>query len=980
MRGIEGVIVEDKVFSVAVHFRLVAPDRIEEVERIVEAVLEDTPELRRTDGKKVFELRPDINWDKGRALEFIFNALGLNDDQVVPICLGDDVTDFDAFRAVKDRGIGIWVGPSPVACDAHYHFKDPIEVGAFLQYLADQLENDAVDSRWLLRYDGRDRSRQGLREALCTLGNGYFATRGAPTDAVADDVHYPGTYLAGCYNRLQSDVADHTVENEDLVNLPNWLSLQIRLGDGPWLRASELEQLEHVQELDLKQGILTRKLRLRDPDGHIISWLEKRLVSMASPHRAALRIEIAVLNAHVTLELRSALDGSVTNRGVKRYRQLASQHLEAIESERIDHETILLHMRTVQSRREIALAARTRLVKSGETLAAEQETIRQADEIAQIFSCELMAEEVLAVEKTIAIFDSRAPAISGPVSAVIAELENSDDFAGLARAHTLAWADLWRIFEIAIETTADHQTEMRLHLHIFHLLQTVSPHSIDLDVGVPARGWHGEAYRGHVFWDELFIFPFVNLRAPMITRALLLYRYRRLPEARRAARAAGYRGAMFPWQSAASGREETQHLHLNPLSGRWLPDVSHLQRHVNAAIVYNVWQYFQVTEDLEFLATYGAELMLDIARFWASLAQYDSERQRYTISGVMGPDELHTAAPGQDPAKASGLSNNSYTNVMASWCITRSLDVIDVLPDDRRQHLFNMLDLSAAELEQWDHISRNLFVPFGDRDIILQFEGYDALEELGWSALRESYGNLQRVDRLLEAEHKDPNQYKVSKQADVLMLFFLFSTEELKEIFDRLGYHFSPDMIGENIQYYTDRTSHGSTLSWATHAWILSRWDRKRSWRLFEQALGADIDDLQEGTTAEGIHLGAMASSVDLIQRCYTGIEILADTLRFNPLLPDELNCLRTTIRYRSQTLYITATHHELTVASAKCTAPPITIAYRGHVRKMSPGQSYSFRLVRAVEKAEITPSGNQVGRLASLDVAGSQAAPGVSA
>ena len=105
------------------------------------------------------------------------------------------------------------------------------------------------------------------------------------------------------------------------------------------------------------------------------------------------------------------------------------------------------------------------------------------------------------------------------------------------------------------------------------------------------------------------------------------------------------------------------------------------------------------------------------------------------------------------------------------------------------------------------------------------------------SRLREEYGNVQRIDRLLESENDDANRYKVSKQADVLMLFFLFSTEELKEVFDRLGYHFAPEMIGRNIQYYSDRTSHGSTLSWVTHAWILSRWDRKRSWRLFEQAL-----------------------------------------------------------------------------------------------------------------------------------------------
>ena len=198
---------------------------------------------------------------------------------------------------------------------------------------------------------------------------------------------------------------------------------------------------------------------------------------------------------------------------------------------------------------------------------------------------------------------------------------------------------------------------------MFHLLQTVSEHTIDLDVGVPARGLHGEAYRGHIFWDELFVFPFLNLRFPELTRALLRYRVRRLPEARQAARAAGYRGAMYPWQSGSDGREETQRLHLNPRSGRWLPDNSHRQRHVNAAVAWNVWQYYQATGDLDFLAAYGAEMLLEIARFWASIATYNRALDRYEICGVMGPDEYHDGYPDRDEP---GLDNNAYTNVMAA--------------------------------------------------------------------------------------------------------------------------------------------------------------------------------------------------------------------------------------------------------------------------------------------------------------------------
>src|SRR5690606_305431 len=214
-------------------------------------------------------------------------------------------------------------------------------------------------------------------------------------------------------------------------------------------------------------------------------------------------------------------------------------------------------------------------------------------------------------------------------------------------AHTLAWKHLWRRFDIHLRPAGELRLNvpMLLRLNMFHLLQAASLNSIGLDIGVPARGWTGEAYEGHIFWDELFIFPTLNLRTPEITRSLLMYRYRRLDEARAAARAAGYRGAMFPWQSGSDGQEQTQELNFNERSQRWIPDNSYLQRHVGAAVAYNVWQYYQVTADVEFLYFYGAELILDIARFWSSIATFNPTRERYEIHGVMGPDEYHERYP-----------------------------------------------------------------------------------------------------------------------------------------------------------------------------------------------------------------------------------------------------------------------------------------------------------------------------------------------
>ncbi len=804
-----------------------------------------------------------------------------------------------------------------------------------------------MNTAWTLIYEGYEPEQEGLREALCTLGNGYFATRGAAANALADGVHYPGTYLAGGYNRLKSEVAGHEVENEDLVNIPNWLPVVLRIGDGPWLRPGELDHSDYRQVLDLKLGLLHRSAHCRDAEGHAFRWEERRLVSMDDPHLAAVEVRFTPENWSGTITIRSALDGTVINAGVDRYRELNSRHLEPLETALVRDDTILLRTRLVQCRREIVEAARTRLFLPGETLSVERETERLPDLVAQDLTVEARSGQEITVEKVVALFNSRDTAISEPATAALEKLGHAASFEGLLEAHGRAWAYLWDECGIEIETKAASQAQLKLHLHIFHLLQTVSTHSIDLDIGMPPRGWHGEAYRGHIMWDELFIFPYLNLRKPVLTRALLLYRYRRLGQARRAAREAGFRGAMFPWQSGSSGREESQRVHLNPLSGRWIPDNSQRQRHINAAIAYNIWQYHEVTEDREFMHEYGAELMLEIARFWASLASYNERTERYSIRGVMGPDEFHTAYPDRDPSEQGGLDNNAYTNVMASWTLTRALDVLELLPDIRRRELCDKLALGHDELRQWDDISRCLVVPFHDDGVISQFEGYHELEEFDWESYREKYGSIQRLDRILEQEGQDPERYKISKQADVLMLFFLFSTEELTELFERLSYNFTPDTVSRTIHYYLQRTSHGSTLSWVTHAWVLTRADRPRSWQLFCQALDSDIADLQGGTTAEGVHLGAMAGTVDLLQRCYTGIEPRGNMLTFNPRLPDELVRLHTTVRYRGQTLDLQVTHDCLRVSSRPFTAYPITIAYRGRVRQISPGQSYEFRLVR---------------------------------
>jgi len=423
----------------------------------------------------------------------------------------------------------------------------------------------------------------------------------------------------------------------------------------------------------------------------------------------------------------------------------------------------------------------------------------------------------------------------------------------------------------------------------------------------------------------------------------LRYRHRRLDAARRAAHAAGYAGAMYPWQSGSDGREETQVLHLNPRSDRWLPDHSHLQRHVNAAIVYNIWQYYQVTGDLEFLCFHGSEIIIEIARFWTSLATFNQELGRYEIVGVMGPDEYHDAYP---DAQEPGLVNNAYTNLMAVWCLARALDLIQLLPGAHCSRVRQKLRVRDEEIRAWDEISRKMHLVFHDDGILSQFEGYADLEELDWESYRRQHGPALRLDRILEASGDTPNRYKASKQADVLMLFYLFSAEELGQLFERLGYPFDRQLIPKTVDYYLQRTANGSTLSEVVNSWVLARSDRTRSWRLFTEALQSDFADVQGGTTPEGIHLGAMAGTVDLIQRCYLGLEARQEVLWLNPRLPTEIKRLRLRIRYRQASLCLDATREVLRVRVLHCPIEPTRIGFGDRVMELVEGEEVNLNLV----------------------------------
>jgi len=796
--------------------------------------------------------------------------------------------------------------------------KDMAEIG--FDGILDWFSRGLFLDNWSLTYRDYHPGKEKTREALLAVGNGYFGTRGAMEETEAGPSNYPGTYMAGVYNRLISKVGDRDIENEDFVNVINWLPVNFKIEDDDWLDINKVEILDIKRVLHFDSGVLYRKLVVRDVKGRETRIESRRMASMEDPHLAALEYSVTPLNYSGKITVRSGLHGDHINAGVERYNTLNQKHIVPVLLGSEENEQFLV-VRTTQSHTVIAAAARINVFEGDDRIYVHINKNHTAGRSRIEFSHKVTQGSTLKINKMVALYNNLDKA-TDPEEEAIAACKKYKTFDQLLEQSVPKWESIWD--EIDIRIVGDRLAQKLLRLHWYHLLVTTSRMNVKIDAGIPARGLHGEAYRGHIFWDELFILPLYNIHFPEVTRSILMYRYRRLEEARKYAAEYGYDGAMFPWQSGSNGREETQTLHLNPLSGEWGPDHSSLQRHVSLAIAYNIWQYFHTTGDLTFMEDYGAELLFEICRFWASKSKLNRVTGRYEIIKVMGPDEFHEK---YTDSEEGGLKDNAYTNLMVAWLMERAIELLEKMPTENQHALLERLHLAEGEIDRWNDIASRINLVISQEGIIAQYDGYFDLKELDFAAYRKKYGNIYRMDRLLKAEGLSPDEFKVAKQADTLMTFYNLNDKEVNRIIDRLGYKLPEDYLMKNLNYYLARTSHGSTLSRVVHARLANiTGDQKLSWELYLDALTSDYNDIQGGTTSEGIHAGVMAGTIWVALASFAGLDLHGDIPCFNPRLPGHWRKISFSFFFRGHEYECEITHESIRIEADNAEAVKICV------------------------------------------------------
>jgi kojibiose phosphorylase len=728
----------------------------------------------------------------------------------------------------------------------------------------------ADDPTWHLVVEGFDPALEPTIEAVMALVNGYSGTRAALEEG--SEVSRPSTFIAGVFNLPDAPQAAELDEPiTELVVAPDWSRIRIMVA-GEELRIGHVELLSQRRVLDLRTGILEREWRVCDAAGRITHLRSLRFASLDNRHVLFQQVTLTPENYAEQITFEALADGNVAN-------QNNTRNIE-ITGTRALPDGALLEARTRDGSYRMAFATHAALRTSADAL-LDGESIVDDQQIGMRWTWQAEPNKTVTMQKVVAAWTSREvddPA--GAAATLLQQLALTDDVA-LFRSHAEAWAARWQSSDVVISGAPATQQQVRWAL--YHLIGAANP--ADERASVGARSINGERYRGHVFWDnETFVWPFYLFTDPQTARALLMYRYHNLHGARHKAQAFGYRGALFPWESADTGEETCPTFMLS--SGERVAVLTLTEeQHISSDIAYAVVQYRQATGDEQFFLDYGAEMLLEIARFWASRAMLEDDGC-YHIRTVIGPDEYH-----------EHVDDNAYTNVMAQWTLRQALHAATELESNypaRWHALSTQLDLRPDERENWQRVADGLVTGFDEQTRLFeQFAGYHQLEEIDLTGHDNSVATIDA-----KLGWGGMQKTKVLKQADVVMLLFL--------LWDSLP----SDVFAPNFRYYEPKTTHDSSLSPSFHALVAARLgDLPMAERYLRQAATIDLDFTREGLAgaAGGVHIAALGGIWQALAFGFLGMHPTDDGLRFRPHIPAHWGALQMMIQWRGSQLRVTA-------------------------------------------------------------------------
>ncbi|WP_343690395.1 glycoside hydrolase family 65 protein [Chitinophaga sp.] len=728
---------------------------------------------------------------------------------------------------------------------------------------------------WNIIEEGFTPGYNKISESIFSLGNGRMGQRGNFEETYSGE-KLQGSYVAGIYYPDKTRVGwwknGYPEYFAKVLNAANWIGLEIRI-DGEVLDLHHAEVSDFRRVLNMQEGYLERTFTATLSSGKRVAVRATRFCSIVDDEAGALRYSITPLNFDGQIEITAFIDGAIRNQDSN----YDEGFWDLVDGDVKDNSAYLT-LRTRKTGFDVCTGMLFHVYQDGRQLASAVSAVEKDKFVGGKVTVAGSENQETVIVKYAANLTSE----NHSREVLVAECEKvvvkvaAKGFEKLLEEQAAAWAAKWQESDIVI--TGDVAAQQGIRFNIFQLNQTYTGEDARLNIG--PKGFTGEKYGGSTYWDtEAYCIPFYLATADQqVARNLLVYRYNQLGKAIENAEKLGFNKGAALYPMVTMNGEECHN--------EW--EITFEEIHRNAAIAFAIFNYIRYTGDVAYLAEYGLEVLIGIARFWAQRVNWSEARQQYVMLGVTGPNEYE-----------NNVNNNWYTSTMATWCLQYTIESLGHMNDA----IIAKTSFDAGtEVAKWQHIIDNMYYPEdAERSIFLQQDGYLDKEQVLVKELDPSQRPLNQKwswDRILRS--------CFIKQADVLQGFYF-----LEDRFDM-------DTLRRNFDFYEPRTVHESSLSPCIHAILAAKLgDGERAYEFYLRTSRLDLDDYNNDTE-DGLHITSMAGTWMSVVEGFAGMRVRDGQLQFTPFLPGKWESFAFSIRFRSNVLKVEINKHQVVLENKK--------------------------------------------------------------
>jgi len=722
---------------------------------------------------------------------------------------------------------------------------------------------------WHIIEEGLNPHYNKISESVFSLGNGRMGQRATFEEDYSGETHQ-GSYVAGVYYPDKTRVGwwknGYPEYFAKVLNAPSWIEIKIKIGAVIFdLAKCKVESFTRV--LDMKQGLLHRSFTATLADGKKVAVDSKRFCSMADGEVGAIRYEIKALNFSAPITLTLPVDADVVNKDSNYDEKFWEEVYKEAEPG-----LALVTAQTKKTQFHVCTAMQYKLQLDGKDVAGKVSANLKEKYADNEIATELKEGSTFVIYKYGVVLSSENHSKDKLTANAKAKLKSAvaAGFDKLFAEHAKVWAHKWEECDITID--GDVAAQQGIRFNIFQLTQTYTGEDERLNIG--PKGFTGEKYGGSTYWDtEAYCLPFfLSTAEPKVARNLLVYRYKHLGKAIENAKKLGFKdGAAFYPFVTMNGEE---------CHNEW--EITFEEIHRTSAMAYAMRDYIDYTGDKNYLAEYGLEVLIGIARFWAQRVNWSGEKGKYVVLGVTGPNEYE-----------NNVNNNWYTNYLGAWTLRFTQRVIDFVKKNHAARYAEIVSKTslkeAEETAKWKDITEKMYYPKDEkRGVILQQDGFLDKELIHVKDLPPSERPLNQKwswDRILRS--------CFIKQADVLQGIFLFEDD------------FDMDTIKKNFDFYEPMTVHESSLSPCVHVILASKIGYKeQAYEFYLRTARLDLDDYNNDTE-EGCHITSMAGTWMSLVKGFGGMRVRDGKLHFTPFIPDQWKSYSFRLEFRDRVIKV---------------------------------------------------------------------------